>query len=415
MLDIRAAAQKPAEPASSQILDELAQTAYKAMSSSHQIDSTCWRRLYTDACLLRSLIDIKNFPKSDDEDIPKSVIERLDCVLIIAGAPGEGRRDLIIDLISKIQSECLPSKAFDFSAFHDTSHSDSSQVPSILTSSGLIPRLSKPPSLIQFSRQFSQTPFILPGYAADWPALNEHPWRSKGYLKSIAGRGRVVPVEVGSDYRTEDWSQQMMEWDRFLECLDTSPSEKNPILYLAQHNLLSQFPALRADIIVPDYVYTCPAAPSDYPHYRPPGNEHQLVINAWLGPKGTVSPAHTDPYFNFYVQVVGRKTVWLAPPGATPSMYPYPPPTRSSAVDRRYNPVANSLEPSMSNTSRVDVFASPSQVDQTVQQNYPLFWQDVVPEATSVTLEPGDVLFFPPGWWHAMRSEETSFSVSMWF
>ena len=46
---------------------------------------------------------------------------------------------------------------------------------------------------------------------------------------------------------------------------------------------------------------------------------------------------------------------------------------------------------------------------------YPDFWKDVPPRAMSVTLEPGDLLFFPPGWWHAMRSEETSFSVSMWF
>lgn len=65
------------------------------------------------------------------------------------------------------------------------------------------------------------------------------------------------------------------------------------VLYLAQHNLLSQFPSLRDDIVVPDYVYSCPPAPPDYPDYRPPGNDDQLVVNAWLGPKGTISPAHT--------------------------------------------------------------------------------------------------------------------------
>lgn len=66
----------------------------------------------------------------------------------------------------------------------------------------------------------------------------------------------------------------------------------------------------------------------------------------------------------------------------------------------------------MSNTSRVDVFSEESSP---CREEYPAFWEDVVPNAYSITMEAGDLLFFPPGWWHAMRSEETSFSVSMWF
>lgn len=66
--------------------------------------------------------------------------------------------------------------------------------------------------------------------------------------------------------------------------------------------------------------------------------------------------------------------------------------------------------PAISNTSRVDVFAT-----QEDSHDYPAFWDEVVPAAMSATLQPGDMLFFPPGWWHAMRANETSFSVSMWF
>jgi ribosomal protein L16 Arg81 hydroxylase len=62
----------------------------------------------------------------------------------------------------------------------------------------------------------------------------------------------------------------------------------------------------------------------------------------------------------------------------------------------------------MSNTTQVDVFGSSD-------NDYPEFWKEVVPDAMSATLEPGDLLFFPPGWWHAFRSEDISFSVSMWF
>jgi ribosomal protein L16 Arg81 hydroxylase len=64
----------------------------------------------------------------------------------------------------------------------------------------------------------------------------------------------------------------------------------------------------------------------------------------------------------------------------------------------------------MSNTSRIDVFAENGR-----HNDYPRFEEEVVPHAISTVLGPGDMLFFPPGWWHAMRSEEVSISLSMWF
>jgi lysine-specific demethylase 8 len=92
-------------------------------------------------------------------------------------------------------------------------------------------------------------------------------------------------------------------------------------------------------------------------------------------------------------------------------MYPYP----ASNADQSINPAANTLNQSMSNTSRVDVFPSSTNAQEACRREYPDFWVHVVPDTIHTTLEPGDVLFFPPGWWHAMRSEEASFSVSMWF
>ena len=110
---------------------------------------------------------------------------------------------------------------------------------------------------------------------------------------------------------------------------------------------------------------------------------------------------------------MGRKTVWLAPPECTPYMYAYPPATNGSGEaklpEQPKNPAQNTTSPSMSNTSQIDVFSEVS------EDKYPSFAKRVVPEAMCVTLEAGDLLFFPPAWWHALRSEETSFSVSMWF
>lgn len=83
----------------------------------------------------------------------------------------------------------------------------------------------------------------------------------------------------------------------------------------------------------------------------------------------------------------------------------------SDDADHPHNPAANTTSPTMSNTSQIDVFAS----DEEVERRFPAFREHVVPQAMCACLEPGDLLFFPPGWWHALRSEETSFSVSMWF
>ncbi|KAJ7632149.1 hypothetical protein FB45DRAFT_911645 [Roridomyces roridus] len=330
------------------LLDQVVATAYENLTKTSLY---CWRRLHTDASLLSAL-----------SSPPEDAIAKLDKAIIVSGAAGNGRLELILDLIEELQAENYPSRTFTASAVAESAALD--------VSGATIPCLAKPPSLATFQTREYQAPFILRSYASDWPALNERPWASSDYLRAVSGPARVVPVEVGRDYRTDDWSQKIMPWDTFLDSLDgTEP------LYLAQHSLLMQFPALRGDIIVPDYVYA--ALPRQT---MPPENDEQLVINAWLGPKDTVSPAHTDPYYNIYIQVAGYKTVWVSPPSSD-GMY------------------------ATGNTSAVDVFST----DQTEWPNF------LNVAAQTACLGPGDVLYLPAGWWHAMRSESRSFSVSMWF
>ncbi|KAI9456459.1 hypothetical protein F5148DRAFT_1224233 [Russula earlei] len=401
-------------PRSSDELDPIIEQAYVSLvaSSSSTADPFQWRRLYSDASVLRCLVDLTS--QALDEESAMSCVARLDHALIVAGAPGQGMQSLIRDLISKTQAEYLPREPFKYPPklpVRPNRSPSAPHTPILSTSSGTIPRLVDAPPLSVFRREVMIRPFIMTGFASDWPAMNDHPWHSIDYLRSVAGRGRVIPVEIGKDYRTDDWTQRIMPWDDFLDSLEKDTTHSQTILYMAQHNLLSQFCGLREDIVVPDYVFTAPQAPATYPLYRPPDNEEELALNAWLGPTGTTSPAHTDPFFNLYTQVVGRKTIWLAPPkaGVTNAMYPYPPPSVGCDTEHIHNPAANSLAPSMTNTAQVDVFSDQN------KDKFPLFWQDAVPEALSATLEPGDALAIPPGWWHAMRSEETSFSLSIWF
>jgi len=104
-------------------------------------------------------------------------------------------------------------------------------------------------------------------------------------------------------------------------------------------------------------------------------------------------------YVCYLVQVVGYKSVWLAPPSASPLMQPV-----QHSQESGHSMDIDEL--TMGNTSRLDVFSSDSSKE---------FPDQVVPSSMTATLGPGDMLFFPPGWWHAMRSESTSFSISMWF
>jgi len=279
-------------------LDTVIDMSYGKMSSTPPGSVlTCWRRLYTDACILRSLANLlrSSAPVASSSAIDS--ISRLDRAIIIAGAAGEGRLELIYSIIEKIQSHYLPTCPFEGYSIAPPSPKPAYEFLKLQTSFNGIPCLASPPSFTSFQTQFLHHPFVLRKYARDWPAMRDHPWSSVDYLRSVAGPGRIIPVEVGKDYRTDDWTQKLMNWDEFLSSLDLpGQSRAQPhteILYLAQHNLLMQFPALRADIIVPDYVYTCPPPPTDFPDYGPPGNEEQLVINAWLGAKGTISPAHT--------------------------------------------------------------------------------------------------------------------------
>lgn len=251
-----------------------------------------FRRLYTDASILKSVHNIS--PPILDPLLVPQAIQCLDKAIIVAGAAGPGRHDLILDLIQRIQSEHIsrlrPSPLADVLL---STTAPSTPAP-VLAARQPVPRFDTPPSLTSFQRSFASRPFIVPGHASDWPALNGHPWDSTHYLRSVAGPGRAVPVEVGSDYRTDDWSQKIIGWDDFLTSL-SQPSDQ--VLYLAQHNLFLQFPKMREDMIVPDYVYSCPNSSDSFPGYRPPTNDEQLVLNVWLGPKGTISPAHVASSF----------------------------------------------------------------------------------------------------------------------
>jgi len=240
------------------------------------------RQIYTDSCILRGLAQSML-------SLPLQAVATLDLAIIIAGANGTGRMELIMNAITRIQSGIWQDENFSWPFSLEAK-------PCLPYSVRTTIPCPSPPSFLSFQTTFSSAPFVLRDHARDWLAFTHHPWRSAAYLRSVAGPGRVVPVEVGADYRLADWKQDIILWDTLLSSLDFEDCPRSTansdLFYLAQYDLTKQFPSLRDDILVPDYVYASLTAP-EYPGYHPPLNEEGILFNSWLGPKGTVSPAHT--------------------------------------------------------------------------------------------------------------------------
>ncbi|KAJ4354765.1 hypothetical protein N0V95_003538 [Ascochyta clinopodiicola] len=284
----------------------------------------------------------------------------------------------------------------------------------------------------RLSSPATHTPLIIENAIQHWPALVERPWSDPEYLlKRTLGGSRLVPVETGRSYTDSGWGQKISTFRDFLQTymLDnnnkSAGSLKNTTQtgYLAQHDLFAQIPSLRADISIPDLCY-CDPAPNPLPHIKQTPKLEDPLLNAWFGPKGTISPLHTDPYHNILAQVVGYKYVRLYAPDQTERLYPRS--VDESGVD-------------MSNTSQVDLDEAAELCPEintgesvfrdrdantageceelqrrraAFEHRFPGFLEA---EYVEGVLGPGDCLYLPPGWWHYVRSLSPSFSVSFWF
>ena len=186
-------------------------------------------------------------------------------------------------------------------------------------------------------------------------------------MRRIAGF-RTVPVELGSKYTDDSWSQALISVNQFI---DDYILKRCATAYLAQYELFDQIPQLKEDILIPDYCFA--------------GDDENIAINAWFGPCSTVSPLHFDPDHNFLCQVVGRKYIRLYDASQSSLLYPH--------------------EGFLSNTSRIDV-------DNPDLNQFPDFLS--VPYLECI-LDEGSMLYLPPRMWHYVKSLSVSFSVSFWW
>lgn len=370
----------------------------------------CWLRLYEDASLWRvaellheagnaatsAVLSIRDSEgTAAEDDWMTRVVEILDLGLIVSG--GTLRSQLYEAIFANLEDFVQrrgPAEEF-FDRFHMCE-------PNPLESEHLVESMSQP-SFQQFQLHLDNdmTPLLLTNVMNDWPAMQT--WSDpKHLLRLTLGGRRCVPVEIGETYTHVDWRQEIMPLRKFMYKY-LRPSNPKEIGYLGQHNLFRQIPALQKDICTPDYCYTAPpeSTPASRLGLPPVPLVDEPQKNVWIGPKGTRTPLHTDPYHNIFCQVVGYKYVRLYPPEATESVYP-------RGVDE------NGINES--NTSEVEIRLDQersSNVSLEEEERFPLFLAQT--SYLEAIVGPGECLYIPAGWWHYIESLTTSYSVSFWW
>lgn len=407
--------------------DEVLQLAHEKLHTWPYRDvPTCWRRLYEEASLhkviklcthavvsgdsnLRMEVLLSPSTFRDFDPLVDRIISTLDMAIFLSGAPG---REALIDHAFHI---LLISSPLD----HPSTSGLKYKQPAIpeLSTHYPIKRLSHPLDLESFQNHLdtAATPLIIPGQLDEWPAIDK--WKDPAYLLKLTLNGRrLVPIELGRSYTDEGWSQTITKFGDFfhnhlIEGDNTSQTKQDqnpeneapapnraPTAYLAQHDLFTQLPALRTDILIPDLCYTTP--PRSTPASTKPVSQlDEPLLNAWLGPPGTQSPLHTDPYHNILAQPVGYKYVRLYAPEETRRLYPRG--TDEMGVD-------------MGNTSFVDIGGEVlgRKGGEVLGELWPEFKEAGFQEAV---LGPGECLYIPVGWWHYVEGLSSSFSVSFWW
>lgn len=114
----------------------------------------------------------------------------------------------------------------------------------------------------------------------------------------------------------------------------------------------------------------------------------------WFGMKGVRSTIHYDESYNFYIQIFGTKRWYFAPPEYYSSCYLYPmahPSTRQCQLDWPHT-----------NADRYP-FATSKNASEGGGM-----------ELMSVVLKEGEVLFIPPGWFHATEALDTNLAMNYW-
>ncbi len=240
-----------------------------------------------------------------------------------------------------------------------------------ITSTFEVPRVERP-SRREFEERFlfPQRPVIISGAMEDWPPRER--W-TNDYLTEKVGARTVNPWKPNQS----PCDTPPMKLAEYIDLLGGTALSDGQ-LYAALLPIKTALPELWPDVRFPPFV--------DVDKYR--------QVNFWFGPGNNFTPLHYDAADNFLAQIRGRKQVILCPPREIARLYPFP----FSYAANPYSPAANHM--SQVNVLSPDLTRFPA-------------WADA--DRVLLELGPGDMLFIPLYWWHAVCGIDQNMSINYWW
>lgn len=225
------------------------------------------------------------------------------------------------------------------------------------------------PRLNSVSREEFQTRHLRPRravvlahLAADWPAMRK--WTPQ-YLADAFGdhRVRVYDGSFCSPGRTYMSSVDSMPFREFLHAILTTGRDLRMFL----HNIAANMPALLQDIAFPNLA----------DHFS------SRFVFTFFGCRGAVTPIHYDIDLGhvFYTALYGRRRIYLFPQEQSPQLYRHP-------------------------------FTVRSYIDAD-QPDFAQFPTLAHARGQLVTLQPGETLFVPSGYWHQVIYADAGYGISL--
>ncbi|MFJ2482036.1 cupin-like domain-containing protein [Pseudomonas sp. NPDC087598] len=226
-------------------------------------------------------------------------------------------------------------------------------------------------SIEEFKRRYlpNGVPVVIRDALQDWPLFKlsrEESLVHFAELQGITRHGDYVKKTFSTerDFR----STSMADFIASLDSPAVKGADGEPPAYMGNNILPAQ---LLEQIKYPPYF--------DASLFIPP--------RIWIGPKGTLTPLHRDDTDNLFAQVWGQKKFTLAAPHHRPALGTWSTAPQGGLDGCDFNPDAP------------DYQRFPAARDVTFMR---------------VTLEAGDLLFLPEGWFHQVESVSTSLSVNFW-
>ena len=230
----------------------------------------------------------------------------------------------------------------------------------------------------EFEERFliPQRPVIISGAMEGWPALER--W-TNDYLTEKIGARTVRPSKaahagthlIATPKKTVIETASPMKFAEYIDLL-AGGTISDGQLYVVQLPIRTYLPELWPDVRFPPFV----------------DEDKYSAVNLWFGPGNNFTPLHYDFVDNLLTQIRGRKQVLVCPPREIARVYPYP-----------FSYLANHF--SQVNVASPDLTQFPA-------------WAHA--DRALLELGPGDMLFIPLYWWHAVWGGiESNMSINYWW